>query len=239
MDKKRKIKAVAAVCFVILCGALYLVFARPFKGADGDVFELHSKTVQSEAGTKEGGNSVPLQETTNGGDSESHPEDKAESGENGNALYVHICGAVLEEGVYALPVGSRVTDGIAAAGGFSEGADTSFHNLAALLGDGQKIYVPTMEETASLSFAERNETVENPLAQTEGAYASATGKKINLNTAGLAELMTLSGIGESKAESILKYREKVGRFQSIEELKKVSGIGDAMFERIQEQIVVE
>lgn len=239
MDKKRKIKAVAAVCFVMLCGVLYLVFARPFRGSDGNVFELHSEAAPAEAGAKEGSTSVPLQETMIGGDSESRPEHKSESGETENVLYVHICGAVLEEGVYVLPVGSRVTDGIAAAGGFSEGADTTFHNLAALLWDGEKIYVPTVEETASLSFADRAENGENRLSQTEGAYASATGKKVNLNTAGLAELMTLSGIGESKAESILKYREKVGRFQSIEELKKVSGIGDAMFERIQEQIVVE
>ena len=156
-------------------------------------------------------------------------------------LYVHVCGAVEAEGVYSLPAGSRVLDGIAAAGGFCETADTAYHNLASRLSDGQKVYVPTKQETSMLSVTER-------VAGTEGTPGSekqsdsgkaAAGEPVNLNTAGLEELMTLSGIGEAKAESILQYREKVGPFQSIEELKNVSGIGDAMFERVKAYIVVE
>ena len=231
MDKKRTIKTVLAVCFVIVCGALYLFFCSPFGKPAEIVFEQQAKVSQSEHVTEAEEVSAALREETAGEDGTRNNEPEL--------LYVHVCGAVSEEGVYALPTESRVTDGIEAAGGFREGADETFHNLAALLTDGQKIYVPTLEETRSVSLTERADGTGNSLYGAADAYGSGTEKKVNLNTAGLTELMTLSGIGEAKAESILKYREKVGRFESIEELKKVSGIGEAMFERIREEIVVE
>ncbi len=239
MDKKRRIKTALTVCFVIAGGVLYLVFASPFGRHDGVVFEAQQSVLQSESGTREKEETSALQEKTAGGGGADREENKPDAEIPEVMLYVHVCGAVSEEGVYALPAGSRVTDGIEAAGGFAEGADVTFHNLAALLADGQKIYVPTFEETESLSLPERANGADNGLPGATGIYGSGAGTKVNLNTAGLAELMTLSGIGEAKADSILKYREKVGRFQSVEELKKVSGIGDAMFERIREDIVVE
>ena len=232
MDKKQIIKAVLAVCFVIVCGGIYVVFCSPFGKSEDILFEKQADALQSEFGITEGDESSAQQESLSG---DSAGEEKTEA-EDVALLYVHICGAVFAEGVYALPAGSRVTDGIKAAGGFRDDADAAFHNLAAKVTDGQKIYVPTLQETEGVSLQERTE---DDLSGTDGMYGSGTGSKVNLNTAGLAELMTLSGIGEAKAESIIKYREKVGRFQSVEELKKVSGIGDAMFERIREDIVVE
>jgi competence protein ComEA len=140
-----------------------------------------------------------------------------------------------------LPSGSRLTDGITAAGGFAEEADTSFHNLAAYLQDGQKVYVPTKEEVKDLSVEDR--LAHDALPKTETGIAGQTGtgtnKKVNLNTADVSELMTLSGVGQSKAESIIQYRTRVGTFSDIEELKNVTGIGDAMFERIKEYITVD
>lgn len=237
MDKKQKMKAVSAVGFVIVCGVSYLLFCSPF-GKKAEVeLEMHPDAVRTE--TKVGDVSPDLPEKITEEDSEHRGESVAKREESAITLYVHICGAVSEEGVYALPSGSRVTDGIKAAGGFREGADRTFHNLAAELADGQKIYVPTMEETKGLSLPERTEGTGGGLSETEGLYGSGAATKVNLNTAGLSELMTLSGIGEAKAESILKYREKVGRFQKIEELKKVSGIGDAVFEQIRGEIVAE
>lgn len=227
MDKKRIIKFVLAGCFVILCGGLYLVYGSPFGTSSEVVLEK-----QAEEGERVTGIFEDDGETVQG----EGEEDPTESAEKAPTLYVHVCGAVLEEGVYELPEGSRVTDGIKAAGGFRKDADMTFHNLALLLSDGQKIYVPTLEETKALSLPERTE---DGLSGTTGADGGSEGKKVNLNTAGLTELMTLNGIGQAKAESILKYREKVGRFQRIEELKNVSGIGDAMFERIKDDIVTE
>ena len=149
-------------------------------------------------------------------------------------VYVHVCGAVATEGVYMLPKGSRLTDAVTAAGGFTEEADTTYHNLAAELSDGQKVYVPTLAETEALPVAEKAGKV----SETGEGTPVANGK-VNINTATKEELMTLRGIGEAKAESILLYRHKVGPFQIIEELKHVSGIGDAMFERIKDGIIAE
>lgn len=239
MDKKRTIKTVLAACFVIACGTLYLVCCSPFSKRDEVVFEKRPDTPLPVTGTGEGDVTPSLREETIRDSGEDHGENGTVGEEPVTMLYVHICGAVSKEGVYTLPVGSRVTDGIEAAGGFCEDADVTFHNLAALLKDGQKIYVPTREETEALSLQERAEAGDGSLPGTEGSYGTGAEKKVNLNTAGLAELMTLTGIGEAKAESILKYREKVGNFQSVEELMKVSGIGEAMFERIRDDIVVE
>ena len=235
MDKKRTVKMIAAFGFVIACGGTYLILYGPFGKSAGIVFEKQPEVQQVLPEATEGDISpVPKEDVA----AENHGEEETEKEVEG-MLYVHVCGAVSEEGVYVLPEGSRVADGIEAAGGFRKDADAAFHNLAALLEDGQKIYVPTWEETESLSLKERTESTGSSRSGTAGIYGSDVVAKVNLNTAGLTELMTLNGIGEAKAESILKYREKVGRFQSIEELKKVSGIGDAMFERIREDIVVQ
>ncbi len=234
MDKKQKKKLIPAVCFVLICGVVYLGIHYGGQRKEQIVLEKVSQGDEQKGTTEDNsdiGIGSDLYETV-GSEAEVTGALKEES-----LLYVHVCGAVITEGVYTLPEGSRVSDGITAAGGFSEQADTAYHNLAARLTDGQKIYVPTMEETRELPVTERTE----PKAEgAGGAYrADAEAKKVNLNTADITELMTLSGIGEAKAESILRYREKVGPFQSIEELKNVSGIGDAMFERVREDIVVE
>ena len=225
MDKNKKIKPVLAVCFVVLCGAGYVGMRYLGQESEQIVFEKAPK----EQGTP----TTDADRITNGPRETEQDEGKiTSSGEQPEAFVcVHICGAVVSEGVYTLHPGSRVADGIAAAGGFTEAADRSYHNLAALLSDGQKVYVPTTDETKELSVPERT-------ASANGAESGDSGK-VNINTAGLEKLMTLSGIGEAKAQSILQYRERVGPFQRIEELKNVSGIGDAMFERVKEQITVK
>ena len=227
MDKKQKKKRILAVCFVLVCGVVFLGIHYGGQRKEPIVLEKVSQETESTVKAEGEGNVEHAGVTL-------RPEEEPEENV---LLCVHICGAVVTEGVYSLPDGSRVADGIAAAGGFTEQADTTYHNLAARLADGQKVYVPTVEETRKLPVTERTE----PAGEWTGEDHSpdtATGK-VNLNTADIAELMTLSGIGEAKAKSILQYREKVGLFQSIEELKKVSGIGEAMFERVREEIVVE
>ncbi len=233
MDKKQKIKSVLAVCFVLLCGVGYLGIRHAT--AEGQQIILEKKP---EVSTKlpEAEDVTAKEAPATGSCTEETELSYGETTEK--PVLVHICGAVANEGVYTLRSGSRVADGIAAAGGFTDTADTVYHNLAEILSDGQKVYVPTVEETKELSITDR-------ISSTNGGEGSAslpgqngTGK-VNLNTAGVEELMTLSGIGEAKANSILQYREKVGLFQSIEELKNVSGIGDAMFERVRDSIIVK
>lgn len=223
MDKKQKKKLVPAVCFVLICGVAYL--GIHYSGQRKEQIVLEKQDDKTEFAEADGVAGMCPEEAT----VSRIPEQTEE-------IYVHVCGAVETEGVFVLTEGSRLADGITAAGGFCENADTSYHNLASCLSDGQKVYVPTREETAELSVFERVMTNDAEAKITE---SDAGGGKVNINTAGAEELMTLNGIGEAKAKSILQYREKVGAFQSIEELKQVSGIGDAMFERVKEDIVAE
>lgn len=137
-------------------------------------------------------------------------------------LYVYICGAVEHPDVYQLPEGSRIKEAVQKAGGFSKDADQNHVNLAEKVTDGQQIYIPKEGEEVAAK------EVENSSTQT----------KIDLNTATREQLMTLPGIGESKADAILSYREEHGAFQTTEDLKKISGIKDGVFQKLKDLIIV-
>ena len=147
-------------------------------------------------------------------------------------IFVHICGAVQKEGVYQLEKSSRLYILIELAGGFTKEAAKDYHNLARIVEDGERIYILTEEELSQLSMEEQIEGE----VQSEGLMEEK--QRVNLNTASIEELMTLSGIGESKANSIIEYRTKVGKFQSIEELMNISGIGEAMFEKVKNNVTI-
>lgn len=138
-------------------------------------------------------------------------------------IYVYICGAVKTPGVYKLEADSRIVAAIEAAGGFLEDAAMEAINLAERLKDGMQITVPTQKEAA----------------EKQAAQAKAAQGLINLNTASAAELCTLNGIGEAKAEAILAYRTEIGAFSSIEQLKEVAGIGENLFCQIKSSIYIE
>lgn len=141
-------------------------------------------------------------------------------------LYIYVCGQVKNPGVYTLPEGSRVYDVFTLAGGLTEPAATDYWNQARLLKDGEMIYVPSKEEVKDQAF--------------DGADAGTTNKsdKVNINTASKEELMALPGIGETRASAILAYRQKNGPFSSIEELKEVEGIKEAVFAKIKVYIEI-
>lgn len=139
-----------------------------------------------------------------------------------NLIWVHICGQVMNPGVYSFPEGSRVFDAVDAAGGFTEDADRDSVNLAMTLTDEGKIYIASKEEKEILSIQGESQTDD----------------KVNINTASLNDLMTLPGIGEKRAESILKLREKKGSFQTVEELLEAEGIKEGIFEEIKDFIKV-
>ena len=138
-------------------------------------------------------------------------------------LCVYICGAVLRPGVYELELGSRIVSAVEAAGGFLPDAATEAVNLAKRLEDGMQIVVPTTAEAE----AQRKEV------------SRQEARLVNLNTASVAELCTLSGIGEAKAEAILAYRTEIGAFSSIEQLKEVTGIGESLFNQIKSSVYIE
>ena len=147
-------------------------------------------------------------------------------------VQVYICGAVASPGVYTLPGGSRVVRAVEAAGGFLPDAEEKILNLARKIEDGEQITVWTREE------AENMEITETPQQNTGGTEQASGSGKVNLNTAGKEELMTLSGIGESRADAIIAYREANGPFGSIEEIMNIEGIKGKMFEKIRGSIEV-
>lgn len=141
-------------------------------------------------------------------------------------MYVDVCGQVRHPGVYELPKESRVFQAIESAGGFTEKAAVSTINQAQKLEDGQQLYVPSKKEVQVMEDA----SGQNPKEISDG--------KVNLNTASREELMTLTGIGEVKADSIIRYRETKGGFHSVEELKEVEGIKDGVFQKVKDQIKI-
>lgn len=141
-----------------------------------------------------------------------------------SVMYVDIKGAVYEPGVYEMEEGDRINDLVEKAGGFTSEAEQTTVNLALRVTDQMMVYIPK----------EGEETPE--AAHPASDSASSEGEKVNLNTATLNELTTLNGIGEKKAEKIIQYREENGSFESIEDIKKVSGIGDKTFENLKESI---
>lgn len=145
---------------------------------------------------------------------------------------VYVSGAVARADVYFLDEGSRVADAIVAAGGFSDEASVDALNLARVLNDGEQIAVPTIEAASAAAAG----------APAQGASAtsapSSTGGLVNINSADSAALQTLSGVGEATAQKIIADREANGLFRTIEDLKRVSGIGDKKFEALRDLICV-
>lgn len=144
-------------------------------------------------------------------------------------IAVYICGAVKHPGVYSFATGKRLCDAVKAAGGFKKSAARSAINLARLLVDSEQIIIPTKKQINTGN----NTNLEN-------SYEVASGDNdglVNINTASKEELMTLSGIGESKADAVIKYRSS-NKFNSIEDIKNVAGIKDGVFNQIKDQITV-
>ena len=172
-------------------------------------------------------------------------DDEDVKGDSGATIFVYVCGEVISPGVYELPEGSRIYEAVAAAGGMKEGADPDFINQAAVLEDGEKLKIYSLDETSSME-----ETLDGTTAGTgssgsgntgnSGAGNTGSGKtsKINLNTADESTLMTLPGIGEAKAKAIISFRKESGGFETIEDIMKVSGIKNSVFDKIKDLVTV-
>ena len=146
-------------------------------------------------------------------------------------IIIHISGAVTNPGIIRMVAGERIADAIEKAGGCTQEADLKNVNLAYVVQDGTKIYIP--------SIGEENEKI---IETNAGSGVLADGKenvKVNLNTASLIELQEIPGVGETTAQKIIDYREKNGKFKNIEDLKNVSGIGDSKFENMEEYICIK
>ena len=161
-------------------------------------------------------------------DAADEPKTEEQSSEEQKLLVVHLCGAVNNPGVYELEIDSRIIDGINKAGGFTEDASRDSLNLAMELTDGSRVYVPTVDEA-----------VKEEQPQYVFTGKESENKKVNINTADADELTTLSGIGKTRAEAVIEYRQQHGPFKSTEEIMNVSGIGKASFEKLKDEITVD
>lgn len=169
------------------------------------------------------------------------------SSEEAKTLVVHICGAVSAPGVYELPAGSRIIDAVEAGGGFLPEAEEACCNLAEEIVDGCQIYIMTKSESCADGQTEKKAGIQTSPdsdmqttdrnVRSNNAPALENGL-VNLNTADIAALMTLPGIGESRAKAIISYREQHGAFAQIEDIMKISGIKQAAFSKIKDKITV-
>lgn len=165
-------------------------------------------------------------------DTEQMEEDVVEC----ESVCVFVCGQVKYPDVYELQADARICDAIEAAGGMTDKASTEYWNLAEKIQDGQKIYVPTEKEVKQ--SLEGNLEQMPPSGEYDKVGEAIDDGKININTASLEQLMTLSGIGESRAQGIITYRTEHGAFTKVEDIMNVSGIGNAIFSKMKDQITV-
>lgn len=221
-DHKKKILTAAA--FLIAAGLVFgLTGSRDRARELGDTGAIVMNREPGEKAEDEN-DSAPEKNT---------PEDRrdVENSEK-SGIYVYICGEVINPGVYELSGDSRIYEAVDAAGGFTENAARECVNLASKVSDGMQITIYNREEAASLPADSAS------VGGNAGKSGTSGSGLVNLNTATKEELMTLKGIGESKAEDIIRYREKSGGFKKIEDIMKISGIKEAGFQKIKDNITV-
>ena len=262
MLKKINKKLLVAVLFVCISAIIYSC-----KGTDGHddsdvddiVFLDETATVPSEDTAAD--ETIQSNDETIQSNDEAAPAkdeigpvnaDANEAIDSSHQIVVYVCGKVSHPGVYTLDASARMIDAVNAAGGMTEDAGADYLNLADWIADGDRIYVPSRDEATewakqnplsaggSLEQRQTSNGQNNKNSQIDNSgNALASSGLVNINTADKTQLMTLPGIGEAKAESIIKYRENYGMFQSIEALKNVSGIKTGVYEGLKDFITVD
>lgn len=207
-------RMIMLVAMVVLCCACA---AKEEKG-----IEISSKTVhKGEGASNVSGEAAAAKE-------DSHIEE--ETSDSGGEVVVYVCGAVNSPGVYTLSGKVRMSDAVMAAGGTTPEADMDVLNLAQFISDGQMIRIPAIGE----------ESKQGDVPGTSAdAGSSTTSGRVNINTATATELMTIPGIGQAKAQAIMDYREKQGKFGKVEDIMQIGGIKEASFAKMEPYICVE
>ena len=153
-------------------------------------------------------------------------------------VIIHVVGEVNSPGVVTLEEGARIIDAINAAGGKTEEADLSKINLAYVVEDGTQIYIPRINENLNQVELISTEAGQSVVINNSNINEEENNTKVNINTANKEKLETLPGIGETTAQKIIDYREQNGKFTKIEDLRNVSGIGEAKFNSLKDKITV-
>ena len=176
------------------------------------------------------------------------PKNEVLKEEKEESITIDIKGEVKTPGVYELPLNSRVIDAINISGGLTNKADTSDINLSKILKDENVIIISNKYSNQTTKYTKKETSVVNNASTSKDNVVSSnnssdtntnkTNDKVSINTATKEQLMNLNGIGESKANDIIAYRNQNGLFKSIEDIKKVSGIGDKLFDKIKDHITI-
>jgi competence protein ComEA len=224
LSRRQIVAYVAVAAVVVAVGVRYVVAPRVAGPSGGEPLVLSSASP--------GGDVAAVAGAAGGS-----PPAAASSAAAAADAVVYVCGAVRSPGVVRLPQGSRVADAVALAGGATAKAELAAVNLAAMVADGQQILVPEKASPGAQTSAAAPGAV--PAAGgAVSAGAALPGAPVDLNTATLEQLDTLQGIGPSTAQKIIDYRTANGPFASIDDLKNVSGIGDAKFAAVKDSITV-
>ena len=245
-DNKIKSKQLlrSSLFFAYFLGAVFTM------AGCGQEAELLSELRREEPSAEEGfgdtqsqgqaaGHMTGIEQEADGREAESLSEpsgaDVSLKEETEKSICVHVCGAVVSPGVYELPAGSRFYEAVEKAGGFAEEAARDYLNMAAYLEDGSRLEIPSlseapkdMPEKEDAKAAYRYYTVSESVASGNKKAESDLGGLININTADIAGLCALPGVGEGRAKAIIEYRERQGGFQKKEDIMQVSGIGEKM-----------
>ena len=228
MKNKKKIAGTVVICIIAIILGVWSQWSRKSKMVVVSMNEAPTPTAlvtsTPEATDTPAPMAIPVTDI---------PEEKI-------LITVHVCGCVVNPGVYELKDSSRITDAVSMAGGFSEEADRDFLNLADFVSDGSKIYVPSKEETKG---TDTDVGISLSAKETSGApqgisLPESNDGLVNINTATKEELMTLNGVGESKALLIIEYRENNGGFNAITDIMNIRGIKEGLFNKIKDKIKV-
>lgn len=223
----KKIKLLMVLFFVGLAGIIYTAY-----NTSGYTSEKDSKNNIF--------NNAIIGNTDSPANTDSEKIDDAKKDDkdtqNASQTYaeIYICGCVNKPGVYKLKSGSRLYEYLELAGGYTKEADKDYENLARVMIDGEKVYFPSNEETKDEMWTSDDKSNNDKPSDN----ISNSDKKVNINTADIQQLTSLSGIGESRAKSIIAYRQENGPFECIEDIMLVSGIKESLFGKIKEQITV-
>lgn len=236
LDNKKKI--IISVILLIILAIGFVIYILTGNSSEYSALDLENDAVVDSGEDVDNGqeNSMQSADNTRVTDDGNDIDNTNQVTEEVVEIAVHITGEVKKQGLIYLKEGSRVADAIEKAGGETENADLSQINLAYVLQDGQKIYVPNKNEKISQYItgnSGNNDTEENNASNSNKEDA-----KVNINTANQSELDSLPGIGPSIAQKIIDYREENGNFKTIEELQNVKGIGDAKYEEIKDRVTV-
>lgn len=213
-DNRKKILIVGAICVVVAIGGVLYYFIQDVEEEEFIDFESLEENEE-----------VVVQN---------------EVIEEINQIVVHISGEVINPGVISLDENSRIIDAINRAGGLTSKADISKINLAYVLEDAQKIYIPSIDDKEEEMYILEG-SGDTEIVSSSGSIENKKEEKlmVNINTANAIELSQLPGIGNSTALKIINYRNENGKFNSIDDIKNVSGIGESKFNKIKDNIYVK